>query len=571
MLRTKLLIFTLISLCNLLIAQNSNKFTTQYSNNNEIIIAINPLLHSNYGFAYPMTYSITIPSNSNQLRTYKKYNINQGWSLIQEKTSNDFFNGIEAVRYDYAVNKAIVSLTFSSSSDSIFIRITNQLGNIVPIEYSDICKYYDNRNAVVTTTADDWKKNTINDFNKAINIFRSRNLWLSGAIITDSSILMDTQSWQIIQKQLDSGYVEVLSHSRTHVHPPYNYQSEIVGSKNDILKNLDLPLLFRKFEKEYIYAYILPYGNYNDDIDYVAGSANYLVTRGVYQAVYDFTLWNNYNNIYERSNVAYEIGPLWNGVTDLVVLNQTFNLVLQNNKIYHFFIHPEILERYHLWGLLSEHLNYISNRKNIWYTSFGHLYLYHLLEDGDYILNPVELSSFSVSFNQNAVSLKWQTETEVDNYGFEVERRTFDNWVKIGFVQGSGNSNSPKSYIYVDKNLEGGSKFEYRLKQIDTEGKFEYSSLVKVEIIPNQYQLMQNYPNPANPTTKIKFTLPKETELKIVLYDMLGERMKTLAEGKYEAGFYDVELVGSDLPSGVYMYSLESTDFVNTKKLMLLK
>ena len=82
---------------------------------------------------------------------------------------------------------------------------------------------------------------------------------------------------------------------------------------------------------------------------------------------------------------------------------------------------------------------------------------------------------------------------------------------------------------------------------------------------------MQNYPNPANPTTKIMFSLPKETELKIVLYNMLGELLKTIAEGKYNAGFYQVELKINDLPSGVYVYRIESKDFVSTKKLTLLK
>lgn len=189
---------------------------------------------------------------------------------------------------------------------------------------------------------------------------------------------------------------------------------------------------------------------------------------------------------------------------------------------------------------------------------------------------PVELSSFTASTNQSEVSLKWQTKTEVNNYGFEVERassRTLPNqgWEKIGFIAGNGNSNSPKDYSLTDKNPSGGSKFIYRLKQIDNNGKFTYSDEVEIELVPNEYNLFQNYPNPFNPETNIKFALPKDTELRIVLYNMLGESVMTITEGKYGAGFYQVVLMMSDLPSGVYIYRIESKEFISAKKIILLK
>ena len=186
---------------------------------------------------------------------------------------------------------------------------------------------------------------------------------------------------------------------------------------------------------------------------------------------------------------------------------------------------------------------------------------------------PVELSIFTATLSKNEINLFWKTETEVDNYGFEVERRIDDkDWNQITFVSGNGNSNSPKEYSFSDKDLFAGeSRFQYRLKQIDNDGSFEYSDVVEVEVIPDQYELSQNYPNPFNPSTTIQFSLPKQSQLKINLYNMLGEQVATIAEGMYESGNHKVTFNASNLPSGTYVYRLESSEFVQVKKMILLK
>jgi hypothetical protein len=190
---------------------------------------------------------------------------------------------------------------------------------------------------------------------------------------------------------------------------------------------------------------------------------------------------------------------------------------------------------------------------------------------------PVELSSFTASTNQNAVNLNWQTKTEVDNYGFEVERKAANSgveagsWEKIGFVNGHGNSNSPKDYSLTDKNPSGGSKFIYRLKQIDNTGEFKYSDEVEVEIVPNEFNLYQNYPNPFNPATNIKFALPKAARVNITIYNVLGENIATLLNEDKEAGFYNIQFDASSYSSGVYVYRLTTEDFVQTKKMNFIK
>lgn len=186
---------------------------------------------------------------------------------------------------------------------------------------------------------------------------------------------------------------------------------------------------------------------------------------------------------------------------------------------------------------------------------------------------PVELVSFTAVYQNSEIVLNWKTETEVNNYGFNIQRRiNKGEWDSIAFIEGSGNSNSPKNYSYCDKDLfAGGSNFQYRLKQMDNDGTFEYSDVVEVDIIPTQYELSQNYPNPFNPSTTIRFSLPKATQLKIILYNMLGEKIETIVEGMYEAGFYKVLYNAQNLPSGAYIYRIESSEFMQVKKLMLLK
>lgn len=194
---------------------------------------------------------------------------------------------------------------------------------------------------------------------------------------------------------------------------------------------------------------------------------------------------------------------------------------------------------------------------------------------------PVELSIFTATLNNKEINLYWKTETEVDNYGFDVERRIDEKeWVKISFISGYGNSNSPKEYSYTDKELfAGGSKFQYRLKQIDSDGSFEYSDMVEVEVVPDQFELSQNYPNPFNPSTTIQFSLPFQSQLKINLYTVLGELVRTVAEGIYEKGYHKVVVDAVNLPSGTYVYRLESSNpstgsgqsFVKVRKMILLK
>lgn len=185
---------------------------------------------------------------------------------------------------------------------------------------------------------------------------------------------------------------------------------------------------------------------------------------------------------------------------------------------------------------------------------------------------PVELISFSAYTNNKTVNLSWRTATEVNNYGFEILRSAQnDKWEKIGFVNGHGNSNSPKNYSFTDEPY-GGKVFKYRLKQIDFDGAFEYSDEVTAVFEDvTTFELEQNYPNPFNPSTKISYTIPQRSNVKLRVYNMLAQLEAELVNDSQEAGHYQVIFNGSNLPSGTYFYKLEAGKFVQVKKFLLVK
>lgn len=185
---------------------------------------------------------------------------------------------------------------------------------------------------------------------------------------------------------------------------------------------------------------------------------------------------------------------------------------------------------------------------------------------------PVELISFTANVSKEIVVLKWQTATEVNNYGFEIERKRINgNWNKIGFVEGSGNSNSPKSYSFIDKNVTSG-KYSYRLKQIDTDGSYEYSNEIEVTIkTTDKFALKQNYPNPFNPSTKIEYSIPYSENVLIKVYDVLGREVKILLDEYKTSGTYEIEFDANELTSGLYFYKIISGNKTETRKMMLIR
>ena len=191
---------------------------------------------------------------------------------------------------------------------------------------------------------------------------------------------------------------------------------------------------------------------------------------------------------------------------------------------------------------------------------------------------PVELTSFTAAANAGFIQLNWATASEINNSGFEVQRKinttdSGNNWITIGFRKGHGTTTNPSVYSYNDyiQNIAT-TNISYRLKQVDFNGNFTFSNPVTVNnIIPGTVELLQNYPNPFNPTTKISYSIPQGEFVSLKVYDVLGNEVSTLVNNYKDAGNYSVNFNGTSLSSGIYFYRLQAGDHIYIKKMTLMK
>jgi hypothetical protein len=201
---------------------------------------------------------------------------------------------------------------------------------------------------------------------------------------------------------------------------------------------------------------------------------------------------------------------------------------------------------------------------------------------------PVEMTSFTAAMQSaNCAILKWSTATEVNNNGFEIERRAanseqltanskqsiVNSWQKIGFVAGAGTSNSPKEYSFTDNSLSPGVQI-YRIKQIDNDGTFKYSASAQVDagVAAKSFQLLSNYPNPFNPSTEIRFSVPEDGFASLKVYNILGQEVATLFNGIAQSGHYIAATFNAgSFASGVYFSRLEYNGKSLVQRMLLTK
>jgi photosystem II stability/assembly factor-like uncharacterized protein len=223
---------------------------------------------------------------------------------------------------------------------------------------------------------------------------------------------------------------------------------------------------------------------------------------------------------------------------------------------------------------------------------------------------PVELSKFTASSDGSKVTLKWRTESETNNLGFNVYRSEEvspppslprqgggnvkgGNYVKVNatLIKGAGTDATPHEYQFVDESVVVGATYYYYLEDVDFAGNTHKSSIITVfvgrtksatmSLRPVQFRLLPNFPNPFNPETWIPFELPSDAEVSVVISDARGRLVRRMELGQKEAGYYVTRAsaiywdgrsnTGENVASGVYFYTLQAGQFIATRKMVIVK
>jgi len=204
---------------------------------------------------------------------------------------------------------------------------------------------------------------------------------------------------------------------------------------------------------------------------------------------------------------------------------------------------------------------------------------------GDVTLQ-VTLSSFSAEVVNGQVLLKWITEAEVNNLGFILERISdgFDAWQTIASYQthselmGQGNASQRTIYTYTDETVQIGQSYSYRLGDVSTKGEIYIYDVIDIAMpeVPEQMVLDPPFPNPFNPQTRIMYQLSQSGPVEIIVYDLLGRKVRTLVDDFQSAGSYHVYWHGNDdlgrpAASGAYLVRMIAGETQQTHKVLLLR
>ncbi len=396
--------------------------------------------------------------------------------------------------------------------------------------------------------------------------------------------------------------------------PDYEWIDPVAGSHNEITswtsgdeddgykQIANLGMTFPFFDQNYEHTFIgsngyLSFANgYTDNTEYAFVPSSIQPNNFISGCAMDLDCGHTGSHVYYYSTGSEFIVTYWHVydkgsdtdyITFQIILYSNGNIKIQFNDSESIVPAPESINGNALVGIEnhdgSEGISYHNNGDG------GPLFgspLAIMFGKDPYLL-PVEFFSFEYELNDRNVILHWTTATELNNYGFDIERSTSSNseenhdagWDKIGFVKGNGSSNTQHYYSFVDNTIQIKGTYNYRLKQIDNDGSVKYSKTLSVKVLtPVNYFLAQNFPNPFNPLTKIEFGLKDDGLVQLFVYNILGKKVKELVNEQLSAGYHKVVFDGGNLASGVYFYRLgirskemKSNAFSAVKKFILLK
>lgn len=191
----------------------------------------------------------------------------------------------------------------------------------------------------------------------------------------------------------------------------------------------------------------------------------------------------------------------------------------------------------------------------------------------------------SAEGSRNTAILRWTTESETSNAGFDIERKiklllatdgqkgsAEGEWERIAFVDGAGTTDKKQEYRYVDRTVQPGT-YLYRLKQIDTDGRSKYLPVIEVTVggVQEEFMLYQNFPNPFNPSTQIVYSVPTAAAVRLSVFDLLGQELEVLVNETKEVGNHSTQFNASRYSSGIYFYTLRTQKYSSVKRMIFTK
>ena len=341
----------------------------------DYLLKVDASAHRKFGLFYPATYRFKIPDNVGALSVQYRYSDGDSWGVLPARNGADTFNGVDAVRFDYANTFAYISIRFSRSSDAIYLRMVDQAGQPVDFTFDSIPTYYDDRKAAVTITLDDYADWSYSAFDPALQFLDSHSLQPTIGIIAGQ-----VNNWGLLQGLIDKygEKAEVASHGATHLcnaadYLYYGYEAEVVGSRDLIRARLSFPAY------PYITMYIEPCGYSDTTLQSWISTGDYLASRSVRRGG-GFTAWDPLLGRYGRAAISFDDYRYTDNENLLLDANAAFEQALAGGNIYHLLNHPAT-GLWHDNSYLLQHLNHIKGRKDVWYVPVGYLYQYHFLQE----------------------------------------------------------------------------------------------------------------------------------------------------------------------------------------------
>ena len=200
------------------------------------------------------------------------------------------------------------------------------------------------------------------------------------------------------------------------------------------------------------------------------------------------------------------------------------------------------------------------------------------------------MSDFTAVPADEGVIVKWRTESELNNLGFNVYRSTRldGDYIKVTptLIMGAGTEATSREYSFIDTDVVVGNTYYYYIEDVDFSGKTNRSHIIGVIagqtiIIPIKSALLQNFPNPFNPETWIPYKLAQNASVTVRIYNLKGQSIRTIELGPKTAGTYLAknravywdgrDNVGEKVASGMYFYMLKAGEFMSTRRMVIIE